>query len=150
MIYSAGCEYAIRAVMRLAATTPSGQFVLLRDLVESESMPGHFVGKVLQTLARSDILISAKGRGGGFALARPPGEITLRQIVEAIDGPARIGRCVLGFAPCDDNQPCAQHDEWVGIRKNIYDLLDNTTIADLVKAMGRKQRIAVRMQTRPR
>lgn len=150
MIYSAGCEYAIRAVMKLASMVPPGQFMLLRDLVEAEGMPGHFVGKVLQALARSEVLVSAKGRGGGFSLARPPTEITLRQIVEAIDGPSRIGRCILGFAQCDDSQPCPQHDEWVGIRKHIYDQLDNTTVADLIKALARKQRMAVRTPARPR
>ncbi|RIK68223.1 MAG: Rrf2 family transcriptional regulator [Planctomycetota bacterium] len=149
MIYSAGCEYAIRAVMKLAAMVPPGQFMLLRDLVESEGMPAHFVGKVLQTLARAEVLVSAKGRGGGFALARPPAEITLRQIVEAIDGPARIGRCILGFAQCDDAQPCPQHDDWVEIRRHIYDLLDNTTVADLLKAMARKQRSGARATARP-
>ncbi len=150
MIYSAGCEYAIRAVMKLAGMVPPGQFMLLRDLVESEGMPSHFVGKVLQTLARAEVLVSAKGRGGGFALARPPTEISLRQIVEAIDGPVRIGRCVLGFAQCDDAQPCPQHDEWVEIRRHIYDLLDNTTVADLLKALARKQRSGPRAAARPR
>ncbi len=140
MIYSVGCEYAIRALVKLAQQSAAGGFVLLRSLVQTENMPEHFVGKVLQTLVHADILVSAKGRGGGFALARPPGQITLRQVVNAIDGPERMGRCILGFSPCDESQPCPQHDDWVAIRQQIGDLLDRTTLEDLLRAMAKKHR----------
>lgn len=139
MIYSVGCEYGIRAIARLAAQTEPGGFRLLRDILDDDAMPQHFVGKIFQTLVRADILVSAKGRGGGFALRRPPGEITLRQIVDAIDGPGRIQRCILGFPVCNDQQPCAQHDRWGGIRRQIDELLDQTTVADLVTSLTTKE-----------
>jgi Rrf2 family protein len=139
MIYSAGCEYAIRAVTKLAEQWPAGTFCLLRDILDGEKLPQHFVGKVFQTLTRADILVSAKGRGGGFALRRPPAEITLREIVEAVDGRSRIDRCILGLSSCDSNQPCPQHDQWAVIRQKINEVLDKTTVADLVKALAAKQ-----------
>lgn len=139
MIYSVGCEYAIRAMVRLAAAGPAGRFVLLRDLVGPDRMPSHFVGKVLQSLVRADLLVSAKGRGGGFALGKSASQITLRDVVEAVDGPARLSRCILGFATCDDTQPCPQHDEWAEVRRRILEMLDRTTIADLNARLSRKQ-----------
>lgn len=138
MIYSVGCEYAIRTLIKLARSNSAGGFVLLRTLIDSESMPEHFVGKLMQTLVHAEILVSAKGRGGGFALARPAGQITLRQIVSAIDGNERIDRCILGFASCDELQPCPQHDEWAPIRRQIGELLDHTTLEDLIKALEKK------------
>ena len=139
MIYSVGCEYGIRALTKLAGEVPAGRFCLLRDILEDTNLPQHFVGKIFQTLVRADILVSAKGRGGGFALRRPPGEITLRHIVEAIDGVHRINRCILGFSECNDEQACPQHDHWMAIRRQIEDLLDNTTLAGLNKAVCEKR-----------
>jgi Rrf2 family protein len=139
MIYSVGCEYGIRALTKLAGDVPAGRFCLLRDILEGIDLPQHFVGKIFQTLVRAEILVSAKGRGGGFALKRHPNEITLRQIVEAIDGTQRISRCILGFATCNDEQACPQHDHWKTIRAQIDQLLDSTTLADLAMALARKQ-----------
>jgi len=150
MIYSVGCEYGIRAVTRLAEQAPAGSFRLLRDIVDGDDLPQHFVGKIFQMLVRADILVSAKGRGGGFALRCPADQITLRQIVDAIDGPHRIERCILGFSTCTDSQPCPQHERWIEIRQQISDLLDNTTVADLVKSMAQKQAKAARSSGRRR
>lgn len=138
MIYSVGCEYGIRALTKLAGEVPAGRFCLLRDILDGVDLPQHFVGKIFQTLVRADILMSAKGRGGGFALKKPPQEITLRNVVEAIDGPQRIERCILGFSVCDDNTACPQHDHWKKIRGQIEQLLDTTTLADLSETMVRK------------
>ncbi len=138
MIYSVGCEYGVRALTKLAGDVPAGRFCLLRDILEGTDLPQHFVGKIFQTLVRAEILVSAKGRGGGFALKRPPTEITLRQIVEAIDGQHRINRCILGFSECNDDQPCAQHDHWKEIRRQIEQVLDTTTLADLSATVERK------------
>lgn len=139
MIYSAGCEYAIRALSRLAQRAPNGAFCLLRDIVEKDELPEHFVGKLLQQLVRADLLISAKGRGGGFALRGLPGEITLRQIVEAIDGKDRVHRCILGLTECNEHQACPQHDLWAPIRRQIEDSMDKTTLADLAESLAKKQ-----------
>ena len=76
MLYSVGCEYAMQALSRLAARVKPGEYCLLRDLLDGAALPGHFVGKIFQTLVREDILVSAKGRGGGFALCRSPEKTT--------------------------------------------------------------------------
>ena len=148
MIYSAGCEYAIRALSRLAQRAPEGAFCLLRDIVDQDDLPGHFVGKLLQQLVRADLLVSAKGRGGGFALRDLPGEIKLRQIVEAIDGRERIRGCILGLSECNEHQACPQHDTWVAIRRQIEETLDKTTLADLAEALAKKQARADKLATR--
>ncbi len=140
MIYSTGCEYAIRSVMIIAELARPGRFVLLREIVARSDMPASFLGKILQSLVRADILASSKGRGGGFSLARDADRITLRQLVEAVDGPERIERCVLGFAACNNNQPCAQHDAWLEIREQIHTLLNETTVEDLLESLYRKRR----------
>ena len=150
MIYSTGCQYGIRALMNMAREAPDGRFLLLRRIIGEDDLPAHFVGKILQTLVREGMLLSAKGRGGGFALSVPPEKITLRRIVNALDGPQRNNRCILGFSPCDSAQECPQHDEWVEVRQQIERMFDHTTLADLVRAQDRKRARSARSGLRRR
>jgi len=134
MLYSVGCEYAIQALSRLVGRVKPGEYCLLRDILDGADLPGHFVGKIFQTLVREDILVSAKGRGGGFALRKAPEKITLRQVVEAIDGRGRQSkRCFLGFAECEDHPDCPNHRRCDRMRDQIDELLDETTLADLAR-----------------
>lgn len=141
MIYSVGCEYAIQALSRLAGCVKPGEYCLLRDILDGSDLPGHFVGKIFQMLVREDILVSAKGRGGGFALCKPPEKITLRQIVEAIDGSKRRKkRCFLGFSDCDNHPDCPNHRRCDRMRDQIDELLDETSLAQLVQIRERHRR----------
>jgi Rrf2 family protein len=139
MIYSTGCEHAIRALTRLAQQAPDGGFCLLRQIIGPDKLPEHFVGKILQTLVKADILISSKGRNGGFALRVAPDELPLRQIVEAIDGSDKLNGCVLGMRECDEHQACGHHDCWDPVRKSIDQVLDKTMLSDLVICLNKKQ-----------
>ncbi|MCK6484315.1 MAG: Rrf2 family transcriptional regulator [Phycisphaerae bacterium] len=133
MIYSIGCEYAIRAMTYLAENTKPGEYCLLRTITNEHDLPQHFVGKIFQSLVRAGLLYSAKGRGGGFALRRSAEEIRLYDIVQAIDGTERLTRCIIGLARCDDTQPCPQHDWWQPQRQQIERMLMETSLADLAR-----------------
>lgn len=130
MIYSNACAYAIRALSRLAMLRPDG-YVLLDELCEGTNLPRHFVAKIFQELVRKGLLTSAKGRGGGFALARKPTHITLHDIVSVIDGVEQLDHCVLGITACDDQQPCPQHEHWKPIREQMRSFLKDTTLATM-------------------
>ncbi|MEX0774354.1 MAG: Rrf2 family transcriptional regulator [Phycisphaeraceae bacterium] len=134
MIYSNACAYAIRAMTRLAMMRPDG-YVLLDELCEGSDLPRHFVAKIFQDLVRKGLLTSAKGRGGGFALARKPDKISLYDIVAIVDGAEQLDRCVVGMARCDDKQPCPQHDQWKPLRNQIKTFLAHTTLADMSQSL---------------
>lgn len=138
MIYSSATEYAIRGVSELAARNADGP-VLLDELVAGTGLPRDFVAKIFQKLVRSGVLRSAKGRGGGFALARPAHAITLMDIVEAVEGPQTLDACVVGFDRCNDHMPCAQHDLYKPIRQRLKDYLQTTTLADMAASLRTKQ-----------
>ena len=138
MIFSNATEYAIRGLSEVAARGSNGR-LLLDDVVAGSGLPRDFMAKVFQKLVHAGVLRSAKGRGGGFALARPAHEITLMQVVEAIDGPQTHDRCVIGLAKCSDEMPCAQHDLYKPIRQRIKDYLTTTTAADLAASLRAKQ-----------
>ncbi len=137
MIYSNACAYAIRAMTRLAMLRPDG-YVLLEEVCNGSDLPRHFVAKIFQDLVRRGLLTSAKGRGGGFALAKPAGSITLYDIVNLVDGADQLDQCVVGMAKCDDRQPCPQHDQWKAIRSTLKDYLRKTTLEQMAATLRRK------------
>ncbi len=138
MIFSSSSEYAIRGLSELAVRNASGS-IMLDQLVAGTDLPRDFLAKIFQKLVRAQILRSAKGRGGGFALNRPPHEVTLMQIVDAVDGAQSFDGCVVGLGQCDDATPCPQHDLYKPIRQRLKDYLNTTTLADLASSLRAKQ-----------
>ena len=137
MIFSSATEYAIRGLSELAGRNTDGP-IMLDDLVSGTGLPRDFVAKIFQKLVRAGILRSAKGRGGGFALAKPQHEITLLDIVQAVEGPQLLDACVVGLEKCNDTMPCAQHDLYKPIRQRLKDYLTTTTLADLAASLRSK------------
>ena len=138
MIFSNTTEYAIRGLSELAGRS-NGHTMLLDQLVAGTNLPRDFMAKIFQKLVRAKLLTSAKGRGGGFALARPPHDITLMDIVEAIEGPKPLDGCVVGLERCNDDMPCPQHDLYKPIRQRLKDYMNTTTLADLASSLKTKQ-----------
>ena len=130
MICSASCEYAIRGLVQMARQ-PAGRKLSVENLVAKEQMPKYFLAKIFQRLAQHHILESRKGPGGGFALARSADQITLQDVVEAMEGAARAEQCVVGINKCDPEQPCPMHDDWQLLRTRVEDYLRQTTIAEI-------------------
>jgi Rrf2 family protein len=133
MIYSRSAEYAIRAFVYLA-TVPDGKFAMAKQIAEESEIPAHFLAKILQQLARKGFLRSSKGPTGGFCLRRPANDITLIEIVDAVDGLSDYQRCVSGLAECNDTAPCGLHDSWIALKSRIIDYLEGTSIADVANS----------------
>lgn len=138
MIFTSTTEYAIRGLVELVVREP-GQRVLLDDLVLGTTLPRDFMAKVFQKLAKAGLLHSAKGRGGGFELARPAHEMTLMDVVTAVEGAQAYDRCVVGLERCNDTMPCPQHELYKPIRQRWKDYLNTTTLADLAASLRAKQ-----------
>ena len=111
-------------------------------------IPGHFLAKLLQDLARDGFLKSSKGPRGGFRLAVPADEISMLRVVEAVDGAGRFDRCIGGSPECNSKVACGMHDSWMELRSRIIDYLGGTTIATLAKALGDKRRRLARPRAR--
>ncbi len=147
MIYSNACEYAIRGMAYLARQ-PAEQLCLLNDIAASEGLPYHFMGKIFQTLVRARLLRSVKGPGGGFSLTRPPEEISLYQIKEAIDRTEDLYRCAVGLDRCDDTTPCPLHDTFKPLRHEIRSYLEQTMLSDMALAVQQKKSLMLNSAAR--
>jgi Rrf2 family iron-sulfur cluster assembly transcriptional regulator len=140
MIYSKPCEYAIRALAYLARLRNDGA-AQAKEIAKAEGLPAPVLGKVLQELVRKGLLESRRGPGGGFRLARRPQLITLRDVVAAMDGLDQFLECAVGLEQCSDESPCPLHDTWKGLRTQMMNYLEVTTLADMAAAVTRKKEL---------
>jgi Rrf2 family transcriptional regulator, iron-sulfur cluster assembly transcription factor len=138
MLFSNSTEYCIRGLAELASLTAPNESLLMDQLVKGTDLPRDFLAKLFQKLVKGGILNSAKGRGGGFTLARPAAQITLMHIIEVIEGHQCFDRCVVGLEKCTDQMPCPQHDLYKPIRQRLRDYLNTTTLADLASSLKSK------------
>jgi Rrf2 family protein len=132
VIFSRKCEYALQAVLYMAAK-PKGELSSIREMSRKLQIPYHFLGKILQDLARKKILVSAKGPAGGFGLKIRTDMISLMMIIEAVDGLGFMDECVLGLPTCSSKTPCTVHNRWGILRRKIYNMLSAKNVAQMLK-----------------
>ncbi len=128
-------EYAIRGIVYLAAQ-PSGKVVLISEIAEATEVPKSFLSKIFQDFARIGLVHSFRGTGGGFSLARPASRITLREVVEAVEGPIVPNRCLLGKGACARDDTCSVHPVWKKVQNEVLSILDGITLEELVQQNG--------------
>ncbi len=125
-------KYALRAVIYLALYASEEKKIGIREIASSLEIPTPFLGKILQNLAKHQILDSSKGPHGGFCLKRQAMDISLMEIIEVIDGTEIFDTCVIRTSKCSYDAPCSMHDKMAPLRSEIKSLFLTESIADLV------------------
>jgi len=125
-----GGEYAVRAMTYLARF-PEGHVASLHDIGRAQDIPASFLAKILQSLVRGGLAVSQRGAHGGFALARPAADITMRDVIEAVDGPIALNHCVLWPDECARSGECQVHKAWMRAQAQLMDVLDSVTLKTL-------------------
>lgn len=123
-------QHAVRAMAKLAES--GGQWVRAKDLAETADVPFHYLAKLLGQLVRVGILDATRGKHGGYRLAKPAAEITLFEVIDTIEPISGPRQCLLSRRDCDSESPCGIHDKWSVVLRQVYDFLENTTLADVV------------------
>lgn len=139
-------EYALRAVVWLASRPDRPQ--TNRQVAAGTQVPANYLSKVLQMLAEAGVVRSQRGLGGGFALTRPAGRITILEVVNAVDPLERIRVCPLGL---DEHAArlCALHrklDDALGLIEAAF---SSCTLEDLLPKDGRESAPLCAVPTRP-
>lgn len=125
-------EYAIRAMIYIAIKDSEGSRAGFREIAEKIEAPTQFTAKILQKLVRGGLLISSKGRGGGFScLHREP--VTLKEVIICMDGGEIFTKCGIGLKRCSDKNPCPIHNQYVLVRDNLLKMSHENTIQDLAQ-----------------
>lgn len=122
-------EYALRAMVALAAS--NGEARTAQDISRDSRVPADYLSKVLNSLARAGLVTGQRGRGGGFQPTRPVGELTVLQVVTAVDPLKRIESCPLGL-PGHGRNLCPLHRKLDDAVRSVEDAFAATTIQSLV------------------
>jgi len=126
------CSYGIFGMMYLAKQ-PQGKIVSLSEISRAEHLPEKFLAKIFQNLARSGLLRSHRGAGGGFTLTRPANRITVKELLESIEGPICLAKCLSELEDCDKKDICKLRKFLKKVQDHATKILTQNTLADLIK-----------------
>ncbi len=132
-MFSASCHYGLQAMFYIASHATEEKNISLNEIASNKDIPQHFLSKILQLLVKHKLLVSMKGPNGGFRLSRPPEEITLIEIVRAIDGLDIFDQCGIGFRKCNEDDPCPIHTDYKRIRDHVRSLFETKTLEALAE-----------------
>lgn len=131
MTFSRECEYAIKGMVALAAQ-PGCRPLKLAEIAAREGLPPSFLSKIFQKLLKHSLVQSHRGVQRGYTLTCSASAITLRQVLEAIEGPDLFHRCVFTHRRCSQEKPCLVSGLLETIQPQVRAAFDRTTLQDLV------------------
>jgi Rrf2 family protein len=123
-------DYAVRAVLYLSRLGPD-QRAATSQIAEVQQIPPSFLAKIVSQLSVAGLLQTSRGARGGVSLARTPDQISLLEVVEAIDGPILLNECV-GNGACTFGDDCAMKPVWCDAQAELVSRLRQTTFIDFV------------------
>ncbi|MBZ0155580.1 MAG: Rrf2 family transcriptional regulator [Alphaproteobacteria bacterium] len=121
MRISREADYAIRCIFHMAREPE--KLHLIVDIAKSQEVPKSFLAKILQKLAKAGIVSSTRGVNGGFSLSRRPADITLLDVIEAVQGPLSLNACIIDHKICARKEACSVHPVWKEIREFLGEKL---------------------------
>lgn len=125
-----GTDYGTLGILYLARQ-PRDRVVLLSEIAKAQDVPENYLAKVFQDLTKAGLVRSHRGARGGFSLARTPEDISLRQIIEAIEGPLALSRCLDPREGCERSPECPVHAALARAQDALVLSLDSVTLSSL-------------------
>ena len=139
------CKYGIRAVIYIAVNSSGDKKIGIKKISEDLNLPGPFLGKIMQSLAKNKILNSVKGPHGGFSLAKDPDDISLYDIVSIIDGTDVFHECLIGVKICENNPDyeefCPFMKKSHSVRESLINIFKEQTIGEFAKEIKNTDKI---------
>lgn len=126
-------DYALRAMLYLARLEPATR-AATSQIAEEKRIPPSFLAKIISQLSIAGLIHTSRGARGGVSLARPAEEISVLEVIEAIDGPIALNECTLNPTLCPFEQDCPIHDLWCKTQVELVEKLRNTTFASFVQS----------------
>lgn len=124
-------DYAVRAVLHLAELSKNGKRAPTNKIADDQQIPPSFLAKIISQLSVAGVVQTSRGARGGVSLAREPNEISLLEVIEAIDGPISLNECVTDPKACPFRSHCKVHEVWCKAQAELVGKLAATDFASL-------------------
>jgi len=131
-------ELAIRALNELN-DLGSSEITRGKDLASTLATTKNYLPQVMSPLIQQGWVVSTAGPSGGYSIATDNQQISLLEVIEAVEGPAEDGKCVLTGTPCPDQGSCALHEPWTRARSALLNELSGTPVADVQRRVPNKE-----------
>ena len=138
-------EYAIRALVYVYMQNQEGKRPGYKEIAKEIDSPEQFTAKVLQNLARAELVSSMKGRGGGFFFEDSVAPLTLYEIIRVIEGEKFFSKCGFGLKRCNGENPCPLHDDYSQVREGFFKLVRSQTIQSLANKINENKAVLTRV-----
>ncbi|MFW6022860.1 MAG: RrF2 family transcriptional regulator [Halanaerobiaceae bacterium] len=134
-------RYGLRAMIDLAVNENTGA-TPLRSIAEREDISEQYLEQLFASLRKAGLVKSVRGAHGGYLLNHSPEDITVKDIINALEGPIAPVDCVISKDECDHSANCVTYELWLNVKNNIDDLLESVTLGELKgKYIKQKQKI---------
>ena len=120
-------EYAVRGMVHLAGK-PKNELILIAEIARSEGVSVSFLAKIFQKLSKAGLIDSQRGATGGVSVGKVPSEISLKLIIEAIEGPFALNRCLLIEDRCVRADRCPISSVWRKAQSRMLEVLEEATL----------------------
>ncbi|HNX31047.1 MAG TPA: Rrf2 family transcriptional regulator [Holophaga sp.] len=142
MKFSSRAIYGMRAMLVLARSHGHGS-TFLKEIVEREHLPGTYLEQLMVPLRKAGIVQAVRGAKGGYTLARPPAEISVLSILEALEGPLQLSDCPGGSGCCGRPDACVLQELWAEGSEALGRVYGNLSLAALLERQRAKEEVLV-------
>lgn len=125
-------RYGLRAMIELAKNKDKS-FVSLREISEKQGIPLRYLENIMLKLSSSRLVLSSRGKGGGFTLVKDPSSIKISDIIKALEGDTSFVPCVDNPSLCPRTNCCETRPLWVELKEAFWKVLDSRKLSDLLK-----------------
>jgi len=133
MLFSKSFGYALRGILYVAIMGSGNRRIRIDEISDRLSVPRHFLGKIMNKVAKGGILSSTKGPNGGFSLNDLTLSTSLLTLLESINGLSQFNECVLRLKKCDALHPCPLHNQVLAYKTDLVELFARTNIGSLIR-----------------
>ena len=124
-------DYALRAMLYLARI-PENQKAATSQIADEQRIPPSFLAKIVSQLSIAGLIHTSRGARGGVSLSRTPNEISVLEVIEAIDGPISLNACTVSQAECPLGPDCPLRPIWCGTQEELVNRLRKTSFSELI------------------
>lgn len=142
MRISTRTRYGLRALADLARGYPDRP-IPLAEVARRQRISVKYLEQVVAILKAAKLVKPIRGVNGGYVLAMPPAEISLREVFDTLEGPAVLVECVGDPGPCPLAEVCPTRETWFEMSRALFRILESTTVGDLLERSEQKRRSSV-------
>lgn len=145
LILSTKGRYGLKAMFSLALNEGKGPLAL-KYIAKQQNVSEQYLEQIMAPLKKAKLVKSVRGSHGGYLLAKPPGQITVGDVIRVLEGPLVPSECVVDEESCENAEICVTKEVWAKMKNSIDSVMDGITLKDMVEDHYKKMQIEIKIK----